>query len=176
MTRKNAQIEIVGLLIIVLIITFILIFMFTSNSNESEVNLDEIHDVNLATSIIISMINTDTDCTSAKPRVRNLIIDAARANVTGTYFITCTGGENSLVFSKQVFKEILDKTMDEWNKNYEFIVTKAGGDYNTPDDRLIRFTNSDFEQKDDAEVGIVALPLTNQGTISIVLCIGGCGS
>jgi hypothetical protein len=175
MTKKS-QIEIVGLLIIVLIITFIMIFLFTSGSNDDNVNMDSVYNENLATSLLISIINTQIDCNGQKYEIRNLIMDSARADrLSGPHYINCDN-QNSLEYLNNTLDDVLSSTLNVWKKDYEFYISEAGVDIpNIPSNNIIYKKNPDFKKNPKkTEVGIVALPLASNGTITIMLCFGGC--
>ena len=140
MKMKRGQIEIVGLLIIVLFISFLLLFIFSQTLLSDDDDLTGTKDSNLASSWLYAMLATDVNCTD-NTDMRGLIIDCATISQRGPSDLVCDDGRDSCDFINDTLDIFLDSTYGEWARAYVFYVTlpdsenavpesvKKGGDF-----------------------------------------------
>lgn len=129
---KRAQIEIVGLLIIVLIVSFVLLFVFSQVlTSEPEDRERDFHE-DLVEGWVFSMLDTDTNCLEARQRsMQDLITDCAMSEAdASTPTLDCHDGidpEDSCDYIEENIGEFIDSTIKEWGDNpYVFRITRPG--------------------------------------------------
>jgi len=176
--RKNkAQVEVIGLLIIVLMISFIMLFALTSSLRKSDNTVASYRQETLASSLISSILRTTTECNDNSPDMKELLIDCAKWNAY-TSSITCY--ENDLQFTSCEYfenktKTILDQTLGLWRKEYELIIIPPDGDFSSRSTAIIHIKGGNSTRfSGDMSAATQPLPIgTNYGSINLMLCIGG---
>ncbi|HII29961.1 TPA: hypothetical protein HA317_02775 [Candidatus Woesearchaeota archaeon] len=115
-TTKNGQVEIIGLVVIVMVLIvagyFGIRLMISSPRQRNEYA-----NIQLATNFVNALLRTSTDC---KATVGELFSDCASFED-----IHCDG-KSSCEKAEEVSREILASTLREWDKGYSFIVETAG--------------------------------------------------
>lgn len=172
---KKSQIEIVGLLIIVLLISFLLLFVLKSVVFDQPDSMNEVKNEKLTSSMISAMLNTDTNCTP-DAKVKDLLIDCGKWHSIGATDFQCYNGKTSCKFLNEtggVFETMLNNTLGEWQKKHEFMVTAP----NNPNNIIIRKTGGNLsEVTRGGQAANQPLPVGRGfGTMTVWLCIGGCG-
>lgn len=121
---KKGQIEIVGLLIIVLIISFILLFVFSNMLKEDDGISDEFENNEMVGSFISAMIYTNTDCNPSKITMMELIKECARFKKGGSAYTStkCTGNKDPCTFINETIDEMLNASLWNWSRPYEFVI------------------------------------------------------
>ncbi|MGM5481856.1 MAG: hypothetical protein ACQESF_00190 [Nanobdellota archaeon] len=173
--QKKAQSEIVGLLVIVLIISFILLFVLNSVVFDEPESVKGIKNEKLASSMISAMLNTDTNCTP-NSKVKDLLIDCGKWHAIGATDLRCYDGRTSCEYLNEtggVFEVMLNKTLGEWSRTYEFIVTEPQNLHN----KIIHKTGGNLSAvASGGQAANQPLPVgRGYGTMVIWLCMGGCG-
>jgi hypothetical protein len=171
--NKKAQVEIVGLLIIVIMISIILLFALKAMLDKKDSSQNEFIQRSLASSFIGSMLNTNSICTKDTHMDKVLIDCAKYPTMGGSNEFKCDNGMKSCEFASIIIEDMLNKTLKEWKKSYEFKV-KA------PEGQLIEelnFTNTVGNEinKDSVTTFVQPLSVDTSGyrTMEIILCIGG---
>ncbi len=130
MMRKKGQMEIMGLVLIVVLISlgFLFYLRFSVLSPDKGDVRKSTTESALASNIINTMLSTTSkDCQNRE--IKELIQDCA-----GSVQIVCDdysgSPPNSCQYIEGFFSEILDKTLGEWQRDYQFTVEGI------PDDNL----------------------------------------
>lgn len=112
---KKAQMEIMGLAIIILLIAIgmIFVFRFMGNKPKDELKQDFV-DTKLASNMLNVILKTTLDCKDIE--IKNLYQDCAK----GITNIDYCGDNNPCRKANQVVEDILNKTLKEWEKSYAF--------------------------------------------------------
>lgn len=121
-TRKG-QMEIIGLVIVVILISlgmlFLLKFVVFQPVGEERATFTQSQ---LTSNTLGAMLNTITTCRAeGEVTLSDLIQDCAMG-------LDCDGGVRSCDFLEEVVGTILESSLKEWNKDYEFKVTKQNQD------------------------------------------------
>ena len=111
-TLRNAQMEIMGLAIIIILVALAMLFVvqFVVLRQPSETKKTVTHK-EIASNTIITLLDTTTEC-------RGLSIAQLLENCAEGGYIQCTGTKNSCIYAEEVIQEILDNTLTAWNKEY----------------------------------------------------------
>jgi len=117
-TRKG-QMEIIGLVIVVILIAlgmlFLLKFVVFQPVGEERVSFTQSQ---LASNTLGSILNTITTCQEdGKVTISDLIQDCASGK-------DCDGDVSSCDFLRDTVSLILDSSLKEWNRDYEFMVVR----------------------------------------------------
>lgn len=121
MNTKKSQAEIMGLAIVITIIVVGMIFVFKFMGNDSEDSLrQDFVDSKLASNMINVILKTTLDCKDIE--IKNLYQDCAR----GVTHLDYCGESDPCIKAEQVVGEILNKTLDKWERNYRFTATING--------------------------------------------------
>jgi len=169
---KKAQIEIMGLLIIVIMISLLMIFALRGWLSPSDDPSEKIRMRELARSFVGAMLNSNSGCTD-DTLFSKVLIDCARKPETGTNDFTCENNMKSCDFAAQAIDGMLEDTIDVWKYPYEFKVIAPG---NVNVGKLNFFSDNINEgERDSVIVFIQPLPIDTSGfnTMQIYLCIGG---
>ena len=123
--NKKAQIEIIGLLVLVIIISIALFFVlsFSLNENSDQQNQQTVTfaDIQAITGIGSVILETDTECGYD---IKALAVDCAT-----TQQIDCNSNsetQSSCVYVQQTIQKILDETLTLWGYSYQLRVSKQG--------------------------------------------------
>lgn len=119
---KKAQMEIMGLAIIVILISLAMLFVvrFIILRPESTFTKTYMHE-QLAANTLNSLLITTTDCYGKD--IAYLLSDCANYNGIGNFM--CPENQLSCDYAKEKIKFIFENTLDKWNKAYEFYVSLA---------------------------------------------------
>jgi hypothetical protein len=178
MKYRKSQIEIVGLLIIVLMISFIILFAIISFKKPSNVG-ESIKKENLASDMISAMLHTSTNCTAYYPDMTDILTQCVKWRNSGSNVAACTNGQSYCEFFKSTAKKMFDETFVIWSTSYEMIIIPPNGDFKVKDTWLMNFTGGNFSETDNTLVASGTQPLSigGYGNLNIRLCIGGkCGN
>jgi len=115
---RKAQIEILGLMIIMVLIAlgvlFAVKYVFLAPKTEIK---QEFTEKNIAQNMLDVMLGTDVKCNDNYISIQNLLIDCNRYPLDG--IIMC-GSDYSCVFVEDEIKGIFEKTSDKWGNKYYF--------------------------------------------------------
>lgn len=110
--NKKAQIEIMGLLVIVILVSLVIFFALSFNLknavNEAPVKQD-FKDAQTTGNFGTTLLETTTNCSRS---IRDLLSDCAF-----TQEVICSG-QNSCELANNTMNMILEETLDKWNYNY----------------------------------------------------------
>ncbi len=173
-SRKRGQIEIMGLVLIVIIISLTLLFavrvVFKKKTTAQDV-YEGYTNQKLVSSFVNAMLQTDSLCTK-DTTVRDLLIDCAKGQSYGGS-IVCSDGQRSCPYVAQVIEQMLDGTLGAWKYGdaygYQFLA------YVPPAEPMVNVSVGDFSQSSGGRTEPFKLPLypsTNE--VYVLLCIGGC--
>lgn len=168
--NSRGQSEIVGLLIIVVLISFIMLFVINSFMSDSDEGTQKVNNEKLASSFLISMLDTNTNCTK-NTDVQDLIVACGEWHRQGTAGIQCDDGRNSCEFlNETVLKVVLDNTLEKWNYPYELIITEP----NNPSNKIIHKTGNNVSRAQSGQSQPQPLSASS-GQMYVWLCLGKCG-
>jgi len=167
--NKKAQMEIIGLAVIVIMLSFGLIFALKVMMKPPSKIQESFAQKQLSQNTIDAMIKSSTNCRGLD--LQELIIDCANSAQGGR--IECSG-IRSCNFVKMSMEQILDRTLDEWAVPYrlrayignEVLIGEPGNE--------IYFENLECGQGiEDRKVDVVSpgiqpLPIQS-GTLTIML-------
>jgi hypothetical protein len=170
---RRGQIEIVGLLIIVIMISFMLLFLVTCD-NSGSYGSKKYMPQTISSRFVGSMLKTTSMCVP-NMAMRDLIIDCARnAETGGSMDLVCEDGQMSCGFMKSVLDSMLNSSFDNLSVGYEFMVL-------SPANKRLYYRNctaSDgctAKTYDSGDAWNQPLPVGYQGTMNIRMCMGKCG-
>lgn len=156
--KKNAQMEIVGLAMIVILISLGLLFFIrfglfkppTTHSKEYEQS-------ELAANFLNTLQDTNApECSGVK--FSTLFQDCATDKI-----IPCSKGGNSCIYIEQTMIEILSKTFDKWKVKYYFIASKDATDLKSSNETRIFQPIGDLSDCKGWKLGQQPLPLDTPG-------------
>jgi hypothetical protein len=164
---KRAQVEIIGLLIIVVLISMILLFAMKYYFHDESSYVPEFTPKDLSSSWIGAMLGTNSECTDDTV-MSKVLIDCVKYPPEGSSELVCKGGKKSCEFAEEVLQEMLDKTLGEWKQPYEFIIL-------SPSKQVVMDLKSDNLGDRQSTAFPQPLPLDTSGyqTMQVILCIGG---
>ncbi|MFW6013863.1 MAG: hypothetical protein ACOCQG_01700 [Candidatus Nanoarchaeia archaeon] len=175
---KKAQIEIVGLLIIVLLISFVLLFVFSQTlSSEPEGYEQEFHE-GIARTWVFAMLDSDTTC-APDQNMQDLIIDCALWEGDENRLFKCDDGtgDTSCDYLEENIETFVNSTIYEWGENpYKFIITEPYVSFPSEPDVLIEKTADDDSFSREGGCEVFTQPMSvgrGQGSLRIVIGVGG---
>ncbi len=122
---SRAQMEIFGLVIIVILLALGLLFAIVVLTKPSGQQVQQLKESVQAANLLHTAMGTTVDECS-KRTVRELVQNCALASVVDGRVIgasVCSDGLDSCVKADIVLSILLDKTLGNWDKNYEFFIT-----------------------------------------------------
>jgi len=125
-TRKS-QTEIMGLAIIIILIALAMLFViqFVVLKEPDDTKKSFTHK-EIASNTVGTMLTTTTECKQLS--IGQLLKDCAEGP-----FITCPTGD-SCSYTEAILEDILQQTIETWNKDYYFNVTRTNIEFgNVPD-------------------------------------------
>jgi len=143
--NKKSQMEVLGLVVIVLLISVALIFFITV-SLKAKPSTTKVTFENklLSTAMINVILGTTTSAACGYGEMRTAIIDMFEEN---NFCVP-----NSTSYVEERISEIFSKTLDEWQKDYVFLIYEEGREYSP----LINITKA--EKPLNVEASIYTLP------------------
>ena len=114
---KKAQMEIMGLAIIVILVSLGLLFAVQFMLKAPPKQVQSAKESVLAANFLNTMLGTTTDCN--KRTVRELLQDCA---LTGGITV-CPDGVHSCEEARAIMTTLFDSTFKEWNMKYHFAMT-----------------------------------------------------
>ena len=122
---SKAQMEIMGLVIIVILISMGVLFALRFSLSDQKSNLrEQVVESELAAHILNAMLSTTTNCTNKNLiTIAELYQDCALSNR-----VRCDSGRDACEEAQNVTKLILDKTLEIWGKSYRFKIDGAVSD------------------------------------------------
>ena len=129
MKKNKAQMEIMGLVIIIILISlailFVLQFVILKEPSDTKKTYMQ---TQLAANTLNAMLKTTTNCKSQD--ITQLLQDCASYQPNG--LIDCGNGQRSCAFAEQAIKQILGKSLDSWKKEYYLTADLANKRFGTP--------------------------------------------
>jgi len=164
----KAQIEIMGLIVIVILITIGMFFYVALKQPAPEKSLLQVYsNEKLAGDFLITYLEmTEPSCGVS---MRQLVIDCVRYNISTISFYDCADPDSCFIVNESIHS-ILERTLDPWSFNYEFRFS-----YTINDDRttlIHRNTGcTDYTPRDSP--GIQGLPKIQDAVPELQLDICG---
>ncbi len=163
MIKKKAQMEILGLAVIIILITLIGLFVLRFVILKPVEIKREYTMKSLAVDTITAMLRTTTDCHGEN--IRDLLMDCATGKAIEC--LTPTGPEDSCTYVNKTIEWILNKTLKSWYKNYIFNVTTTT---DTEPEEEFSFVNGNCTAARMIEPGIQPLPTYNNLKVRLDVC------
>ncbi|MBN2457749.1 hypothetical protein JXB31_01300 [Candidatus Woesearchaeota archaeon] len=173
--KRRSQVEIVGLLIIVLMISFILIFALRSYLKKPDDTLLVFKKENLASSLLSSILRTTTDCNNNEQDMKDLLINCAKWRESPSIRTICDNGQDSCKFFSTKAEMMLNETLNEWKMSYELIIIPPTGDFLSKDTWLIHIEGGNSTGIYTGNTATQPLPMGSSDRLEMMFCIGGCG-
>lgn len=171
---KKSQVEIMGLMIIVIILSLALLFVIKVVFLKKTTDVSQDYETNkLVEAFVNTLFQTSSGCTS-DTTIQALLVDCAKNPFSGGT-ITCSDGSNkkSCQFANETIALILQKTIDLWgfqSTGYEFVAVAP------PNQQIIYYASGDLSASLSGETTPFTLRLyPSQQYLNVYLCIGGCG-
>jgi len=169
---KRSQMEIMGLMIIVIIISLALLFVIKVVFTKKNTDLTGDYETSkLVESFVNTLFQTSSGCTS-DTTIQDLLVDCAKNPFSGGT-ITCDDGRESCVFANTTIATILQSTIDNWGfkeTGYEFVAVAP------PNQQIIYYAAGNLSASLGGETTPFSLRLyPSQQYLSVYLCVGGCG-
>ncbi len=132
--NKKAQIEIMGIALVVVLITIGIVFVAKYSAKEPTRTQEEFQRRELPKTIITSLVEVVSTCKDEK--MGDVIQDCGTAKV-----LPCEGGD-SCAYLHSTFKTILDDMLGQFEYEYQIRLLREG-----QADELIKATSDTFEEK-----------------------------
>jgi hypothetical protein len=170
---RKAQIEIVGLLIIVVMVSFMLLLVAKALVTKPPSPVSDYAPQSEASSFMNAMLMTSSFCTEDTD-VSNLVKNCAQSPETGGS-LTCTNGSRSCEFLDGILGQMLGNSFDSMKKNYEFVIKTANNE--------VIYSRNCSKQNHcttyapaKAYTWTQPLPTDAPGMdVTLMMCMGGCG-
>lgn len=169
---KRAQMEIMGLLLIVIILSLALLFVLKVVFLKEPSSLTQDYEKQkIVEAFVNTLFQTSSGCTS-DTTMKDLLIDCAKNPFSGGT-ITCSDGRNSCVFANETIPLILEDTLDQWGfaeTGYEFVAVAP------PYEKIVYYSSGNLSASLGGETTPFSLRLyPSQQYLNVYLCLGGCG-
>jgi hypothetical protein len=174
--QKRAQIEIMGLALIVIIISIAALFVVRAVfMNQNSISTTTKYDTEKLTSTFVNtLLQSDSGCTQ-DTTFQDLLVDCAKAPYSDGTITCATDPQNrkSCVYANDTIGYILTNTLDSWgvvyNPGYEFRVVAPG------DQIVAQHINGNLSQAAFGTVTPFPIRLyPSDQEVVILLCVGGC--
>jgi len=113
--NKKAQMEMMGLTVIVVLVAIGMLFFISFNINSTSTTEEpkqEYNEKQLATNYILALLKTTTSCKDLT--IQDLLQDAALP----AYSTLSCSGSNSTEYVNQTIDEIIDNSLETWHTQY----------------------------------------------------------
>lgn len=170
MKYKNAQTEIIGLVIIVIIITIAMLFYVSNSiSKSADSNVDNIKKKFIDNELSMSFVQTLVRTTI--PECGDLSFDKLVKDCgLEQGFIHCSGGDSCEIL-RTVSQQIIEDTLVKWGKAYSFKINFGG----SPDDNIVFETNdcsvSTLGRQSPGVQPIPYFPETGTAFLELAICL-----
>ena len=148
MSKKAQMEEILGLAVIVILITLAGLFVVRFIVLKPAEIRNDYTMKTLAIDTITAMLRTNTKCYGES--IKDLLMDCAQSGNEGN--IRCYSNIYSCAYVNESIVNILNKTLNKWNRNYIFNASAACEIY---------FSNGNCTEAKAIEPGIQPLPANN---------------
>jgi hypothetical protein len=172
---RRSQIEIVGLLIIVIMISFMILFYVAWTLQPPEDIVGKYMESTKSSRFVGALLKTDSTCTEDMS-MRDLIIDCAKSPETGGSIETkcIPDGERPCDYMKEVLDELLTNSFETVEEGYQFMIL-------SPKNVMIYSRNCSslngcpLKKTGSGDSHNQPLPVGYQGTMQIRMCLPVCG-
>ena len=120
MYNKNGQMEIFGLVVIVILLAIGLLFAVIILTKTPSTEVQRVKESVQAANFLNTMFSTTTQCD--KKTVRDLLQDCALATQDWSGANKCNGKTTCQVM-QELIDQMLKETLGKWGKNYEYSIT-----------------------------------------------------
>lgn len=170
--KKKSQIEIMGLMIIVVILALALLFVLKVVFTDEGTSKSRTYETStLVEAFVNTLFQTTAGCTG-DVTIQDLLLDCARHPSSGGS-IACTDGKKGCTFANETIGYILQETLDVWGydvQSYEFIAIAP------PEVEIVYYRSGNLSASKGGEVEPFTLRLyPSKQDLYVYLCIGGCG-
>lgn len=169
--NKKSQMEIMGLMIIVVILSLALLFVIKAVFLKKTEDITQTYEQGkLVESFVNTLFQTTSGCTD-DTTIQDLLIDCAK-NPFSKGGITCSNGKDSCTYANETIAYILKQTVDIWaiGTGYEFVAIAP------PNQRIVYYSHGNLSASAGGETTPFVLRLyPSQQNLYVYLCIGGCG-
>ena len=114
--KKTAQMEILGLAIVIALIFVAIIFVVRLGFEKPSNIRASFVSSQLASNMLNAFLRTSARDDCFQLTMTELLQDCAQGKA-----IKCNNGDDSCKYANSTAKEIFEKTFDKWNTNYEFL-------------------------------------------------------
>lgn len=172
MILRKGQIEMMGLMIIVVILSLALLFVVKVVFTQEKTDTTQSYETSkLVESFVNTLFQTSSGCTD-DTTIQDLLIDCAKNPFSGGS-ISCSDGQNSCPYANATIATILSQTLDQWgyaDTGYEFVAAAP------PNQQIIYYSSGNLSASMGGTTEPFALRLyPSQQDLNVYLCIGGCG-
>jgi hypothetical protein len=122
MYNKRAQMEIFGLVVIVILLAIGLLFAIIILTKTPTREVQRVKESVQAANFLNTMMST-TSVGCGKRSARELLQNCALATKEWVGATECENGQNTCELFRSMVAEMLTKTLGEWGKNYRFYIT-----------------------------------------------------
>lgn len=119
---RRSQMEIFGLVLIIILVTLGLLFAVVVLTRPSDTGVSYVKESMMASNFLNTMLST-TAVGCGSRTLRNVLQDCGSSSTPSM----CSNGMNTCEFAKEVVGHMLDRTLREWGKDYQFFVEGPGG-------------------------------------------------
>ncbi len=170
--KKRGQVEIIGLMIIVIILSLALLFVIKVVFTKKNPDVSQNYQTNtLVEAFVNTLFQTSSGCTT-DTTIQDLLVDCAK-NPFSSGTIMCSDGRSSCQYANETIAYILQQTIDKWgfqNTGYEFVAVAP------PNQQIVYYGSGNLSASLAGETTPFTLRLyPSQQYLHVYLCIGGCG-
>lgn len=129
---RKAQIEMMGLVVVVILVTLGLFFSIALQPKpETKKNIEVYSNEKLAGDFLITLL--ETDLPGSNIMLRDLAVDCVRTETSATPKYRINNKDSCEAF-EALSEDIINRTLERWGYGYHLTYTyDAGGDSNTPE-------------------------------------------
>jgi hypothetical protein len=114
--------EIFGLVIIIILVTLGLLFAVIVLTRPASTQVSYVKESIMASNFLNTMLSTSAIGCGSRT-VRNLLQDCGKSSTPSV----CSNGLNTCEFARAVITQMLDSTLKDWGKDYQFSIEGPAG-------------------------------------------------
>ena len=118
---NRGQMEIFGLVVIVILLSIGLLFAIIILTKTPVRDVQRVKESVMASNFLNTMMGTTSPCN--KRPVRVLLQDCALSGPEWVSAYTCPDGKKTCELAQEMIDDMLNKTLKKWGKEYKFFIT-----------------------------------------------------
>ena len=119
---RRSQMEIFGLVLIIILVTLGLLFAVVVMTRPSDTGVSYVKESMMASNFLNTMLSTSAIGCGSRT-VRNVLQDCGASSTPSI----CANGMNTCEFAKDIISQMLSSTLGKWGKDYHFFIEGPAG-------------------------------------------------